>query len=109
MKQQSDAPLPTRPADRKKYPALDLAYAAGRRGGTMTGVLSAANEAVVQLFLDEKIGYLDICRLNEAVCDAHSGSGFVAAPSLEEIVEADRWARIKAEELAAKLPTPVAR
>ena len=94
--------LTFREPDRQKYPSLDLAYAAGRRGGTMTGVLSAANEAVVALFLDERIGYLDICRVIEQTCDAHSGSGFVAAPSLEEIVDADLWARAKATELALK-------
>ena len=33
---------------------MDLAYAAGRAGGTMTGVLSAANEKAVEMFLDEK-------------------------------------------------------
>jgi 1-deoxy-D-xylulose-5-phosphate reductoisomerase len=40
--------------DRAKYPSMDLSYAAGRAGGTMTGVLSAANERAVELFLDEK-------------------------------------------------------
>ena len=35
-----------REPDRKKYPSIDLAYAAGRAGGTMTGVMSAANEMV---------------------------------------------------------------
>ena len=35
--------------DRQKYPAMDVAYAAGRAGGTMTGVLSAANEQVQSL------------------------------------------------------------
>lgn len=38
--------LTFRAPDRQKYPAMDLAYAAGRAGGTMTGVLSAANEKV---------------------------------------------------------------
>lgn len=33
---------------------MDLAYAAGRAGGTMTGVLSAANEKAVEMFIDEK-------------------------------------------------------
>ena len=37
-----------------KYPSMDLAYSAGRAGGTMTGVLSAANEKVVELFIDER-------------------------------------------------------
>ena len=40
--------------DNLKYPSMDLAYAAGRAGGTMTGVLSAANEKAVELFIDEK-------------------------------------------------------
>lgn len=38
--------LTFRNPDRAKYPAMDLAFAAGRAGGTMTGVLSAANEQV---------------------------------------------------------------
>lgn len=40
--------------DNVKYPSMKLAYAAGRAGGTMTGVLSAANEKAVELFIDEK-------------------------------------------------------
>ena len=40
--------------DNKKYPSMNLAYAAGRAGGTMTGVLSAANEKAVEMFIDEK-------------------------------------------------------
>lgn len=84
--------LTFREPDRAKYPALDLAYAAGRAGGTMTGVLSAANEQSVQMFIDKRIGYLDIMRLNEAACDAHERE-LVAAPTLEEIVHFDAWAR----------------
>ncbi|CAM8936873.1 unnamed protein product [Rhodiola kirilowii] len=40
--------------DNVKYPSMDLAYASGRAGGTMTGVLSAANEKAVEMFIDEK-------------------------------------------------------
>lgn len=40
---------------------MDLAYAAGRAGGTMTGVLSAANEKAVEMFIDEKYVYLAQC------------------------------------------------
>lgn len=50
---------------------MKLAYAAGRVGGTMTGVMSAANEAAVELFLEEAIGYLDIVPVVEAACEAH--------------------------------------
>lgn len=78
--------------DRAKYPALDLAYAAGRAGGTMTGVLSAANEQSVAEFLDERIHYLDIMKLNEACCEAHKAE-WVGEPNLEQIVHFDQWAR----------------
>lgn len=78
--------------DNVKYPSMDLAYAAGRAGGTMTGVLSAANEKAVEMFIDEKINYLDIFKVVELTCEKHQ-SELVAAPSLEEIVHYDLWAR----------------
>lgn len=46
--------LTFRAPDNVKYPSMDLSYAAGRAGGTMTGVLSAANEQAVEMFIDEK-------------------------------------------------------
>mmetsp|Transcript_7769 Transcript_7769/g.19275 ORF Transcript_7769/g.19275 Transcript_7769/m.19275 type:complete len:453 (-) Transcript_7769:278-1636(-) len=84
--------LTFRAPDTVKYPCLDLAYAAGRAGGTMTGVLSAANEQSVQMFIDEKVHYLDIHRLNEACCEAHKND-WVGTPDLEQIVHYDAWAR----------------
>ncbi|KAF8390415.1 hypothetical protein HHK36_024941 [Tetracentron sinense] len=52
--------------DTVKYPSMDLAYAAGRAGGTMTGVLSAANEKAVEMFIDEKyvFCFLMLCCLH---------------------------------------------
>ncbi|MBE9041695.1 1-deoxy-D-xylulose-5-phosphate reductoisomerase [Oscillatoriales cyanobacterium LEGE 11467] len=78
--------------DRHKYPCMDLAYAAGRVGGSMTAVLNAANEQAVALFLEEKIQFLDIPRLIEKACDRHQSDNCLQ-PSLEDILEADRWAR----------------
>ncbi|KAL1153778.1 hypothetical protein V6Z11_A09G199100 [Gossypium hirsutum] len=78
--------------DNVKYPSMSLAYAAGRAGGTMTGVLSAANEKAVELFIDEKINYLDIFKVVELTCEKHQEE-FVATPSLEEIIHYDLWAR----------------
>ncbi|EMS62178.1 1-deoxy-D-xylulose 5-phosphate reductoisomerase, chloroplastic [Triticum urartu] len=78
--------------DNVKYPSVDLAYAAGRAGGTMPGVLSAANEKAVELFIDEKISYLDIFKVVEMTCDAHHNE-LVTSPSLEEIIHYDQWAR----------------
>ena len=49
------------------------------------------------MFIDERIGYLDIMRLNEACCEAHKKE-LVSSPSLEEIVHYDSWARRWVEE-----------
>ncbi|XP_078431064.1 1-deoxy-D-xylulose 5-phosphate reductoisomerase [Wolffia australiana] len=95
--------------DKVKYPSMDLAYAAGRAGGTMTGVLSAANEKAVEMFIDEKISYLDIFKIVEKTCDAHRND-LVSQPSLEEIIHYDLWARDFAAELrhsSGLKPVPV--
>ncbi|HEY9644337.1 MAG TPA: 1-deoxy-D-xylulose-5-phosphate reductoisomerase, partial [Coleofasciculaceae cyanobacterium] len=84
--------LTFREPDHQKYPCMQLAYAAGRAGGTMPAVLNAANEQVVALFLEEKIGFLDIPRLIEQVCDRHQSQN-TSHPTLEDILAADQWAR----------------
>jgi 1-deoxy-D-xylulose-5-phosphate reductoisomerase len=80
--------------DHRKYPCLQLAYAAGQAGGTLPAVLNAANEAAVALFLQERIRFLDIPRLLEQVCERHQ---VIPAPSLEDILEVDAWARQQVE------------
>ena len=67
-------------------------YAAGRAGGTMTGVFSAANEEAVAQFLDKKIGYFDIFKVVEATCAKHMDD-LILDPSLEDIYHIDKWAR----------------
>jgi 1-deoxy-D-xylulose-5-phosphate reductoisomerase len=84
--------LTFREPDHQKYPCMQLAYAAGRAGGLMPAVLNAANEQAVALFLQEKIGFLDIPRLIEQVCDRFTSQN-TANPSLEAILFADQWAR----------------
>jgi len=84
--------LTFREPDHQKYPCMELAYAVGRAGGSMPAVLNAANEQAVALFLEEKIGFLDIPRLIERVCDRHQ-SDHRTNPSLEDIIAADKWAR----------------
>ncbi len=84
--------LTFREPDHQKYPCMQLAYAAGRAGGLMPAVLNAANEQTVALFLKEKIGFLDIPRLIEAVCDRFSSQN-TSKPSLDDILAADQWAR----------------
>ncbi|MEH1797610.1 MAG: 1-deoxy-D-xylulose-5-phosphate reductoisomerase [Nostoc sp.] len=78
--------------DYQKYPCMQLAYAAGRAGGSMPAVLNAANEQAVALFLEEKIQFLDIPRLIERVCDRYHLHNH-SDPSLNDIITADQWAR----------------
>ncbi|MFO7265436.1 MAG: 1-deoxy-D-xylulose-5-phosphate reductoisomerase [Limnochordales bacterium] len=75
--------------DRERFPALELAYEAARQGGTMPAVLNAANEVAVQLFLQRRIGFLDIPRLVERAMADHQPQ----AATLENVLAADRWAR----------------
>ena len=84
--------LTFRAPDHHKYPCMQLAYAAGRAGGSMPAVLNAANEQAVDLFLREQIGFLDIPRLIEQVCDRHQSQNH-SEPSLDDIIAADQWAR----------------
>lgn len=84
--------LTFREPDHKKYPCMDLAYSAGKAGGCLPAVLNAANEQVVALFLQEKIGFLDIPRLIESVCDRFSSQNN-SSPSLDDIITSDQWAR----------------
>ncbi len=91
--------LTFRAPDHQKYPCMQLAYAAGRAGGSMPAVLNAANEAAVDLFLREEIGFLDIPRLIETVCDRHHVHNR-SQPTLEDILEADQWARTQVRAIA---------
>jgi len=63
--------LSFRSPDPAKYPCMELAYAAGRAGGTMPAVLNAANEEAVAQFLQERIHFLDIPDLIDATCERH--------------------------------------
>jgi 1-deoxy-D-xylulose-5-phosphate reductoisomerase len=76
--------------DAAKYPCLGLAYEAGRRGGTYPTVLNAANEVAVARFLNNDLRYPEIAELIDAALQAHDPR---PVPTLEEVVEADAWAR----------------
>ena len=76
--------------DRDRFPCLDLAFQALRAGGTMPAALNAANEVAVGAFLEGKIRFGDIARINEAVTQDHSPA---SADSIEKVLEADRSAR----------------
>ncbi|MES2459144.1 MAG: 1-deoxy-D-xylulose-5-phosphate reductoisomerase, partial [Armatimonadota bacterium] len=78
--------------DEDRFPALALARRAGTMGGVAPAVLNAANEAAVGYFLEEQIGFGDICRLVEQALEAHGSEG--DADTLESILHADEKARL---------------
>lgn len=77
-------------ADDETFKCLKLAYRAGDAGGTMPAVLNGANEAAVALFLDGKIGFLDIGDIVESAIDEHKN---IPNPKISDILQADLWAR----------------
>ena len=81
------------PLEKRRFPALSLAYAALREGGTMPTVLNAANEVAVAAFLDRRIGFREIHRIITRTMHKHSNR---RATEVGEILEVDRWAREKA-------------
>ncbi|MEN9450809.1 MAG: 1-deoxy-D-xylulose 5-phosphate reductoisomerase [Pseudomonadota bacterium] len=85
--------------DEKRYPCLSLAYQALRIGGTATTILNAANEIAVQAFLDGKIYFTDIAKLNQDVLEKiHSRP----VSNLSIILEDDSLAREIAKEMILK-------
>lgn len=77
------------PPDREAFPCLELCREALRRGGLVPAAANGANEQAVALFLEGKIGFLDIPRLVEAAM-ARQAPGVV---TLETVLEADQEAR----------------
>ena len=76
--------------DLQRFRALQLAYDAGRAGGSMTAVLNAANEAAVALFLNGDIRFLQIEEFIERVMDKHA---VITTPDLETILHVDAITR----------------
>ena len=76
--------------DLNRYKALALAYAAGKEGGTMPAAMNAANEVAVSLFMQGKIGFLEIDNIVERVMDSHKT---ISKPNLEMISEIDSHTR----------------
>jgi len=86
--------------DREAYPAVDLAYRAGRLGLTYPAALNAANEVAVMAFLEGKIRLVQIPEVVAAVLDEHEAATIVSEVALDR---ADRWARARAAEIIESL------
>ncbi len=76
--------------DPERFPVLKIAREAAGRGGTLPAVLNGANEVAVEAFIEEKIGFTDICRVIATVMARHH---IQEKPILDQILTADRWAR----------------
>jgi 1-deoxy-D-xylulose-5-phosphate reductoisomerase len=85
--------------DAVKFPALRFAREAMQRGGTASAILNAANEIAVQAFLDKRIGFLDIERINESTLNTFPAA---ALNDLATLHEADQAARRYAAERVAQ-------
>ena len=81
--------------DPERFPALTLARRAGEIGGTLPAVLNAANEVAVEAFANRRIRFPDISAVVRRVMDRHP---VIPHPTLEQIIEADQWARHEAEQ-----------
>ena len=73
--------------DFENFPALSLAYRAGKTGGSLPTVFNAANERAVSMFLNRKIGYLTIVDIIESAMERHQ---VISDPSVEQILETER-------------------
>jgi 1-deoxy-D-xylulose-5-phosphate reductoisomerase len=88
--------------DRKRFPCLDLAYEALRADEAAPAVLNAANEISVAAFLDGQIRFLEIAETNGAVLNSHVARSVPGElRDLNDVMEADAWARACAREWIA--------
>lgn len=81
--------------DHQKFPLLKLAYESGKEGGLMPAVLNAANEAVVNSFLQGAIPFYSIPAIIQKSVDSFIKKSAGLTLSIEEIMEADRFTRQK--------------
>ena len=87
--------------DHDRFPCLNLGYESLRTGGTMPATMNAANEIAVDAFLNGGIRFTEIAEVIRQTMDAHTPK---TVATLEDALEADRWAREKAEALVHALP-----
>ncbi|HAU50759.1 MAG TPA: 1-deoxy-D-xylulose-5-phosphate reductoisomerase, partial [Clostridiales bacterium] len=78
---------------------VDMAYHAGKVGGTLPAAMNAANEVIVADFLNGKASFLDIEKTVCTVMERHERDGVTQNPSLAEIFAVDEWARMITEEI----------
>lgn len=85
--------------DRSTFRNLELAYRAMNLGGNKPCVLNAANEVVVQAFLEDKVGFL---QMSEVISEAVERMPMIKNPSLEDYIQCDKETRLLTKELLSK-------
>lgn len=86
--------------DMQRFPCLALAFEACKKGGTLPAVLNAANEVAVTSFLEGRLSFADIARINRETMAAHT---IDSTPDLEAVMSADTWARQTAQSMVEAL------
>ncbi|GGG94748.1 1-deoxy-D-xylulose-5-phosphate reductoisomerase [Pedobacter zeae] len=86
-------------ADMETFRNLNLAFVSLRKGGNMPCILNAANEVVVEAFLNDKIGFL---QMSEVIEQCMEEVAFIEKPQLNDYLETDKHSRILAGELVTK-------
>lgn len=86
-------------ADNDTFRNLDLAYTALRKGGNMPCIINAANEVVVNAFLQDQIGFL---QMSDVIQQCMEEMGFIEDPGLNNYLETDVHTRIFANQLVTK-------
>jgi 1-deoxy-D-xylulose-5-phosphate reductoisomerase len=86
--------------DMKKFPCLQIAYAAGHCGDTAPAVLNAADEVAVSAFMQKKVRFIDLPNIIEKVLNVHM---VINNPSLDDILQADLWARTETEKTIERM------
>ena len=87
--------------DHDRFPCLNLGYESLRIGGTMPAVMNAANEIAVDAFLNHGLRFIEIPQVIHSTMEAHTPREI---NGLDDALDADRWAREKAESLVHALP-----
>jgi 1-deoxy-D-xylulose-5-phosphate reductoisomerase len=92
------------PLDHEAFPAVRLARRVGEAGGTWPAVYNAANEVCVDAFHDGRIGFVDIVDTVAQVVESYAAepASSVVDLTLDDVLAADRWARVTAEALVAR-------
>jgi 1-deoxy-D-xylulose-5-phosphate reductoisomerase len=86
------------PPDMEKFASLSIAYEVAEKGGTLGAVMNAANEVAVEAFVSGKIAFGEIPEVVRLTIREHR---LDRTPSMDDLIEADRWARVTANSLVS--------